>query len=53
MFPLFEAVSIPFVAEFVGEGGAIMPNQVMEKAADALLDELLRVSAVFRQLRAA
>jgi NAD(P)H-dependent FMN reductase len=53
MFPLFEAVSIPFVAEFVGEGGAIVPNQVMEKAATAMLDEILRVSAAFAQLRAA
>jgi NAD(P)H-dependent FMN reductase len=53
MFPLFEAVSIPFVAEFVGEGGAIVPNAVMEKAATAMLDELLRVSAAFSQLRAA
>lgn len=53
MFPLFEAVSIPFVAEFVGEGGAIVPNQVMEKAADAMLDDLLRVSAAFAQLRGA
>jgi NAD(P)H-dependent FMN reductase len=53
MFPLFEAVSIPFVAEFVGEGGAIVPNEVMEKAADAMLDELLRVSGAFAQLRAA
>jgi NAD(P)H-dependent FMN reductase len=53
MFPLFEAVSIPFVAEFVGEGGAIVPNPVMEKAADAMLDELLRVAAAFGQLRAA
>jgi NAD(P)H-dependent FMN reductase len=53
MFPIFEAVSIPFVAEFVGEGGAIVPNQVMEKAAGAMLDELLRVSAAFAQLRAA
>jgi NAD(P)H-dependent FMN reductase len=53
MFPLFEAVSIPFVAEFVGEGGAIVPNEVMEKAAGGMLDELLRVSAAFAQLRAA
>jgi NAD(P)H-dependent FMN reductase len=52
IFPLFEAVSIPFVAEFVGEGGAIEPNPVMEKAATAMLDELLRVSAAFAQLRA-
>jgi NAD(P)H-dependent FMN reductase len=53
MFPVFEAVSIPFVAQFVGEGGAIVPNAVMEKAATAMLDELLRVSAAFSQLRAA
>jgi hypothetical protein len=53
LFPLFEAVSIPFVAEFVGEGGAIVPNEVMEKAAGAMLDELLRVSGAFAQLRAA
>jgi NAD(P)H-dependent FMN reductase len=53
MFPLFEAVSIPFVAEFVGEDGAIVPNEVMEKAAGGMLDELLRVSAAFAQLRAA
>lgn len=52
LFPLFEAVSIPFVAEFVGEGGAIVPKSVMEKAADAMLDELLRVNAAFSQLRA-
>jgi NAD(P)H-dependent FMN reductase len=53
MFPVFEAVSIPFVAQFVGEGGAIVPNDVMEKAADAMLDELLRVSAAFARLRTA
>jgi hypothetical protein len=53
MFPLFEAVSIPFVAEFVGEGGAIVPNDVMERAADAMLDELVRVAAAFAPLRAA
>src|SRR6202012_3088538 len=52
MFPLFGAVSIPFVAEFVGEGGAIVPNPVMEKAADGILDELVRVAAAFGQLRA-
>jgi NAD(P)H-dependent FMN reductase len=53
MYPLFEAVSIPFVAEFVGEGGAIVPSGVMEKAADAMLDELLRVAAALGTLRTA
>jgi NAD(P)H-dependent FMN reductase len=52
VFPIFEAVSIPFVAEFVGEGGAIEPNPVMEKAAGAMLTELLRVQGAFAQLRA-
>lgn len=51
MFPIFEAVSIPFVAQFVGGGGEIVPNEVMTKAATAMLDELLRVSAAFEQLR--
>jgi NAD(P)H-dependent FMN reductase len=53
MFPVFDAVSIPFVAQFVGEGGAIVPNEVMTNAADAMLDELLRVCPAFAQLRGA
>jgi NAD(P)H-dependent FMN reductase len=53
LFPIFEAVSIPFVAEFVGEGGEIVPNDVMERAARGMLDELLRVSSAFAELRAA
>src|ERR1700742_399198 len=51
MMPLFENVSIPFVAQFIGEGGELTPNDVMEKAADALLDELVRVEAALRPLR--
>jgi NAD(P)H-dependent FMN reductase len=53
LFPIFEAVSIPFVAQFIGEGGALTPNDVMEKAADAMLDELVRVADALRPLRAA
>jgi NAD(P)H-dependent FMN reductase len=52
MFVLFEAVSIPFVAQFLDEHGALVPNEVMEKAADTMLDELLRVSDALRPLRA-
>jgi NAD(P)H-dependent FMN reductase len=51
MFPVTEAVSIPFVAQFIGEGGALTPNDVMEKAADAMLDELVRVADALRPLR--
>src|ERR1700710_930920 len=29
LFPIFEAVSIPFVAQFIGEGSALTPNDVM------------------------
>jgi NAD(P)H-dependent FMN reductase len=52
LFPIFEAVSIPFVAQFIGEHGALTPNDVMEEAADAMLDELVRVSEALRPLRA-
>ena len=52
MFPLFENVSIPFVSQFIGEGGEFTPNDVMEKAADAMLAELRRVSDAMAPLRA-
>jgi NAD(P)H-dependent FMN reductase len=52
MMPVFEAVSIPFVAQFIGEDGSFTPNDVMEKAADAMLAELRRVSDAMAPLRA-
>jgi NAD(P)H-dependent FMN reductase len=52
MMPLFESVSIPFVAQFLDEHGALVPNDVMEKAADAMLAELRRVSDAMAPLRA-
>jgi NAD(P)H-dependent FMN reductase len=51
MTPLFEAVSIPFVAQFIDDDGALAANETMEHAADAMLDELLRVSDALRPLR--
>ncbi|CAN5560068.1 NAD(P)H-dependent oxidoreductase [soil metagenome] len=51
MTPLFEAVSIPFVAQFLGDEGEIQPNEVMENAAPAMLDEMVRVEAALRPLR--
>ena len=51
MMPLAEAVNIPFVAQFL-EDGAIDANEVMEQAAVAMLDELVRVEAALRPLRA-
>ena len=51
MTPLFEAVSIPFVQQFIDEQGEVEANEIMEIAATALLDELQRVEAALRPLR--
>jgi NAD(P)H-dependent FMN reductase len=53
MMPLPEAVSIPFVAQFLDEDRRIRPNDVMEQAALAMLDELQRWEAALRPLRRA
>lgn len=53
MLPVAEAVNIPFVQQFLGEDGQLRANEVMEQAADALLDELVRTEAALRPLRAA
>lgn len=52
MTPLFEAVSIPFVAQFLDDDGRIEANETMERAAAAMLAELARVEAALRPLRA-
>ena len=52
MTPLFESVSIPFVAQFIDDEGALVGNEIMERAAAAMLDELVRVEAALRPLRA-
>lgn len=51
MYPLPEAVSIPFVAQFIDDEGVVQANDTMEQAADAMLSELLRVSEAFAVLR--
>jgi NAD(P)H-dependent FMN reductase len=51
--PLFEAVSIPFVAQFIDDEGKLQANETMEKAADAMLDELVRVNGAVTVLREA
>jgi NAD(P)H-dependent FMN reductase len=53
MMPLFEAVSIPFVAQFIDDEGVVQANETMEKAADAMLDELVRVNGALAVLREA
>ena len=51
MFPLPEAVSIPFVAQFIDDDGVLRPNEVMEQSAAAMLDELASLEAALRPLR--
>ncbi len=51
MVALPEAVSIPFVAQFLDEHRQIKANDVMEQAQQALLDELARWEAALRPLR--
>jgi NAD(P)H-dependent FMN reductase len=53
MLPVVESVNIPFHTQFLDEDGALQPNEVMEQAADAMLDELLRTEAALRPLREA
>jgi NAD(P)H-dependent FMN reductase len=53
MTPLVEAVSIPFVARFIDDDGELQANDVMEQAAEAMLDELMRVAGALAPLRAA
>jgi NAD(P)H-dependent FMN reductase len=52
MVPLFEAVNIPFVQQFLGADGQLQANDVMESAATTMLDELVQVSGALRGLRA-
>lgn len=51
VFTLVEAVSIPFVAELIAEDGELHANDVMEQAADAMLERLLSVSQALAPLR--
>jgi NAD(P)H-dependent FMN reductase len=51
MVPLFEAVNIPFVQQFLDEDRRLHPNEVMTEAATAMLDELARLASALRPLR--
>jgi NAD(P)H-dependent FMN reductase len=53
MTPVFEAVAIPFVHRFLDDEAAFVPDEAMEASAKSMLDELVRVEAALRPLRAA
>ncbi|MCW2966668.1 MAG: NADPH-dependent reductase [Solirubrobacteraceae bacterium] len=52
MFPVVDAVNIPFFPQFMDDG-AFVPNDVVKQSADTMLDELVRVEAATRSLRPA
>lgn len=51
MIPVTESVNIPFHAQFIDDEGRLQANEVMETAADAMLDELLRLNGALSSLR--
>jgi NAD(P)H-dependent FMN reductase len=51
MVPMTEAVNIPFVQQFLDSDRVLQPNEVMENAAKAMLDELARWTAATQALR--
>jgi NAD(P)H-dependent FMN reductase len=51
MYPLPEAVSIPFVERLLGDDGVIAPNAVMDEALTVMLDELVVMERALRPMR--
>ena len=49
--PVTDSVNIPFVREKLDEDGRLKPNEIMEQAAMAMLDELARWTQALRSLR--
>jgi NAD(P)H-dependent FMN reductase len=52
MTPVYESVPIPFVHQLIDEEEGLIANDIMTASAKAMFDELTRVSAVLRPLRA-
>ena len=53
MIPVVEAVSIPFVAQFLDPADAFVPNAELQAGGKAMLDEIARLTGALRQLRSA
>ena len=51
MVPAVEAVTIPFVGQFLDAERRIRPNDVMQESSTAVLDELSRLTGALRTLR--
>jgi NAD(P)H-dependent FMN reductase len=48
----FNAVNIPFVAQFIDDDGQLRPNDTLQEVSLAMLDEMVRLDEVLRTLRA-
>ena len=48
MIPVAESVNIPFFSQFIDEAGEVRPSDAMTRAADAMLDELARITTLLR-----
>jgi NAD(P)H-dependent FMN reductase len=51
MVPLTEAVTIPFVTQFIDDDGVLRPNDIMNTSSAAMLDELVRWTDTLAPLR--
>ena len=51
MVPVVESVNIPFFTQFIDGDGRVQANEIMEQAADGMLDALLRMEGALRPLR--
>jgi NAD(P)H-dependent FMN reductase len=51
MVPIFDAVNIPFVQQFLDADKKLQPNEIMESAATAMLDELVTWTTALRHVR--
>ena len=52
MVPVIDAVNIPFVAQFVDGNGGLEANGIMNQAAEAMIDELVRVHRLLHRVDA-
>src|SRR5450759_1494992 len=48
MIPVAESEKLPFFTQCIDDSGTVQPNDVMTRSADAMLDELARITALIR-----
>ena len=48
MIPVAESVNLPFFTQFIDDTGTVRPSDEMNRSADAMLDELARITALIR-----